>query len=104
MPLSVALDPSLMSPIKAAKAPYRDRRVYARRRRRTRREHDLYRELGKLAGLVASVSAAIVGQAELIGEPWRHVLTVAAVGSTATWAYCMRPNNVLKMLQKMRAK
>lgn len=64
------------------------------RRRRVRRHIDFYRELGKFAGLIAFVSAAIIGQAELIGEPWRHVLTVTAIMCTAIWAYCMKPNNV----------
>lgn len=80
------------------------RKVRNDRRRYVRRKRDMYRELGKLAGLIASVCAAIVGQAELIGEPWRHYFTVIAIGCTATWAYCMRPNSFLKSLAKLRAR
>lgn len=69
-----------------------ERRIISRRQTRTRRQHDLYKEIGKFAGLVASATAAIVGQAELIGEPWRHYVTIVAVGCTAIWAYCMKPN------------
>ena len=66
----------------------RERRSHRRRRR------DFYKELGKFAGLVGCVSAAVLGQAELVGEPWRHVLSVTAIIATATWAYCMKPKNL----------
>lgn len=79
-------------------------RLRSERRRTSRRKWDFYRELGKFAGLVASVCAAMVGQAELIGEPWRHYVTVIAISFTAIWAYCMRPTNVWKTLARYRAK
>lgn len=69
-------------------------RTSSERRRHTRRRRDFYKELGKFAGLIGCVSAAILGQAELVGEPWRHVLSVTAIMSTATWAYCMKPSSM----------
>ena len=41
------------------------------------------------AGLVVSVSGALIGQAELIAEPYRHWLTVAFVASTAVSGYML---------------
>lgn len=41
------------------------------------------RQLGKLLWLAASMLVAIGGQAELLGEPWRHYVTVLAICSTA---------------------
>ena len=68
------------------------------RRSHRRRRRDFYRELGKFAGLVGCVSAAILGQAEMLAEPYRHWLTVTAIVATATWAYCMKPKNLGKAL------
>lgn len=76
-----------------------ERRVAAHARRtHRRRRRDFYKELGKFAGLIACVAAAIVGQAEMISEPYRHYLTVTAIISSATWAYCMKPKNIGKAL------
>lgn len=36
-------------------------------------------QIGKLAIVVASVTVAVFGQAELLGEPWRHWVTVLAI-------------------------
>ena len=88
-----------------AKKPRRERRrgqgnTSSHRRRRT----DFYAELGKFAGLIAFVCTAIIGQAELIGEPWRHVLTVAAVICGHVWAYCMHPGNIGATLKAFRGK
>ena len=66
----------------------REQRSHRRRRR------DFYKELGKFAGLVGCVSAAILGQAELVGEPWRHYLSVTAIVCTASWAYGMKPQGL----------
>lgn len=65
----------------------------AERRRLRRRHRNFYRELGKFAGLIGCVSAAVLGQAELIGEPFRHYVTVMAIVCTAIWAYCMKPSS-----------
>lgn len=36
-------------------------------------------QLPKIAGLGFSLCTAIIGQAELIGEPYRHYVTVAGI-------------------------
>lgn len=41
----------------------------------------------KVIGLVAAVSGALVGQAELIGEPWHHYLSIAGIVATAFIAW-----------------
>ena len=56
------------------------------KRKRRKQRRDFYAELGKFAGLLGCVSAAVLGQAELIGEPWRHWLSVTAIVCTAVWA------------------
>lgn len=33
----------------------------------------------KLAVVVGAVSFAVFGQAELLGEPWRHIVTIGAI-------------------------
>lgn len=70
------------------------RRATTARRRHQRRRTDFYKELGKFAGLIGCVSAAVVGQAEMLSEPYRHWLTVTAIIATATWAYCMKPKSL----------
>lgn len=70
------------------------RRAAATRGYQRRRRRDIYKELGKFAGLVGCVVAAILGQAELVGEPWRHYLSVTAIVCTAVWAYGMKPRSL----------
>mgnify|MGYP001570251372 CR=1 FL=1 len=70
------------------------RRTARERRQHRRRRKDVYAELGKFAGLVGCVSVAILGQAELVGEPWRHILSVTAIISTAVWGYGMKPKGM----------
>ena len=73
------------------------------RRVHRRRHTDFYAELGKFAGLIAFPSAAVIGQAELVGEPWRHILSITAIVCGTIWAYCMKPSSirdVLAMLKK----
>ena len=48
-------------------------------------------QIGWWLGLVASILIAVAGQAELVGEPWRHYLTVAAIVSTAINGYMLHP-------------
>ena len=43
-----------------------------------------------LLGLLASISTALVGQAELLGEPWRHVVTVISIVTTAFSGYMLQ--------------
>ena len=52
--------------------------------------------------MIAFPSAAVIGQAELIGEPWRHYVTVTAIVCTAVWAYCMRPGTIKDVLLLMK--
>lgn len=72
----------------------RVRRVKKRRTAYGRRKGDFYREFGKFGGLIGFTSTAILGQAELIGEPWRHYVTVSAIVGLAVWAYGMKPENL----------
>ena len=44
-------------------------------------------------GLAVSVSGALLGQAELIGEPYRHWLTIAFVAGTAVSGYMLERRN-----------
>jgi len=78
------------------------RRAQRPRRQRLRRRSDFYYELGKFAGLVAFVCIAIIGQAELLGEPWRHLVTVTAIIATAIWAYGMHPATASAVLKSFR--
>ena len=44
-------------------------------------------QLGWWAGLLTCVCGALIGQAELIAEPYRHYLTVGFVVGTAVSGY-----------------
>ena len=70
------------------------RRAARERRSHRRRRKDVYAELGRFAGLVGCVCVAILGQAELVGEPWRHYITVTAIVCTAVWGYGMKPKGL----------
>lgn len=43
-----------------------------------------------LAGLVSAVCTALLGQAELLGEPWRHLVTTLSVIATAVSGYMLQ--------------
>lgn len=45
------------------------------------------------AGLVTCICGALLGQAELVGEPWRHVISVLFIVGTATTGYMIRGND-----------
>ncbi len=85
------------------RTPPRGNRRRVARRHALRRRADFYQELGKFAGLIGVICVAIVGQAELIGEPWRHYVTVTAIISGAIWAYGMKPKSLLEALQAYRS-
>ena len=68
------------------------RATHLRSRRKT--DDDLLVTLGKFAGLIGSMCVAVLGQAELVGEPWRHYVTVISIGSVAAWGYCLGPQHV----------
>jgi hypothetical protein len=48
------------------------------------------KQLGWWIGLGACVCGALVGQAELIAEPWRHYVTIAFVAGTAVSGYMLQ--------------
>lgn len=45
------------------------------------------RNIAWLVGMVTFVCVAILGQAELIGEPWRHYIAIGAIVGTAVSGY-----------------
>lgn len=47
-------------------------------------------QLAWFIGLITFVCLAVLGQAELIGEPWRHYVTVLAVVCTAITGYMLQ--------------
>lgn len=50
-------------------------------------------QIAWLLALVSAVCTALIGQAELLGEPWRHYVTVLSVIVTAVSGFMLqRPN------------
>ena len=49
------------------------------------------RQIAYFVGLVTCVCGALVGQAELIGEPWHHYLSIAGIVGTAITGYLLQP-------------
>lgn len=45
------------------------------------------------AGLIACICGALIGQAELVGEPWRHWISVLFIACTAISGYMIRGND-----------
>jgi len=46
-------------------------------------------------GLIASISGALVGQAEFLDEPWRHYVTIIFIITTAVSGYMIeKPRKV----------
>lgn len=66
-----------------------------------RRRSDIWFELGKMFGLVASVTGAILGQAELVGEPYRHWLTITCIAATGGFGYLLGPQSLKTLLGKI---
>lgn len=52
------------------------------------------KQIAWLVGLVTFVCSAILGQAELIGEPWHHWLSVISIIGTAVTGYMLQPTTV----------
>lgn len=48
-------------------------------------------QLAWFVGLITCICGALVGQAELLGEPTRHYVTMAFVVGTALTGYMMQP-------------
>lgn len=78
------------------------RKRTARTLMQMRRRTDIWQSTGKLAGLIASTTIAVLGQAELIGEPIRHYVTIIAIGSTGACAYLLGPENLKLIMAKVR--
>ncbi len=51
-------------------------------------------QVWKVVTLVAAVSTAIIGQAEMIGEPWRHWVAVTATIASALIAWNIKQHPV----------
>lgn len=45
------------------------------------------------AGLVTCICGALLGQAELIGEPWRHWVSIVFIACTAITGFMIRGND-----------
>ncbi len=86
------------------KVPARSDRRLSSRRNTERRRRDVYYSVGRLAGLIGFPCAAILGQAELIGEPTRHYVTVIAIICTAIWAYGTKPDFMSTIRTVLRGK
>lgn len=48
-------------------------------------------QAGWWIGLGGAVAIALYGQAEMIAEPWRHYVSIAAIVATAATAYMLKP-------------
>lgn len=48
-------------------------------------------QIAYFVGLVTCVAGALLGQAELVGEPWRHWLSIASIVGTAVNGYLLQP-------------
>lgn len=64
------------------------------RRIRRRDNKDFWHSLGKLAGVVGSGSGAVLGQAELVGEPTRHYVTIICIAALGVCAFLMGPEHI----------
>lgn len=54
-----------------------------------------------LAGMVSAICTALLGQAELIGEPWRHYITIASVVATAVSGFMLqRPGSQVYFVER----
>lgn len=77
-----------------ATSPFPERRTGADRRTdaasRRRRAADRYATIVQRFVLAGSCLGAIYGQAELLGEPWRHFVAVGAVAVLAAVAIWMK--------------
>ncbi len=48
-------------------------------------------QLAYFAGLIAFVCTALIGQGELIGEPWHHWISIVGIIGTAISGYLLQP-------------
>jgi hypothetical protein len=47
-------------------------------------------QIGWIAGLITCVCGALLGQAELLGEPYRHWVAITAIVGTAVSGYMIQ--------------
>ena len=47
-------------------------------------------QIGWLVSLTAFVCTALIGQAEMLAEPWRHVVSVVAIVATAISGFMLQ--------------
>jgi hypothetical protein len=47
-------------------------------------------QIGWIVGLATCVAGALIGQSDLIGEPWKHYVTIAFVAGTAATGYMLQ--------------
>lgn len=78
------------------------RKSRPRRRRFGRRRADIWGSIGKTAGLLASVTGAVLGQAELVGEPYRHLISVVFITATAAFGFLLGPQHLKLLFTTMR--
>jgi hypothetical protein len=50
----------------------------------------------KWVGLVAAVCTALTGQSDLLGEPWKHYVTITGIAASAAFAYFITPKGSIK--------
>lgn len=48
-------------------------------------------QIAYFAGLIAFVCTTLYGQAEMLGEPWRHYVSIIGVIGTAVAGYLLQP-------------
>lgn len=54
-----------------------------------------------LAGMVSAICTALIGQAELLGEPWRHYVTVVSVIASAVSGFMLqRPGSQVYFVER----
>lgn len=73
----------------AAADPWERRRGVSDRRTKHDRR-DRYQGLTQRIALGAGTLAGVYGQAELLGEPWRHIVTIGAFALLAGVALWMK--------------
>lgn len=61
------------------------------------------KEVMKWCGLAGFLATTIIGQAELIGEPWRHYVTVIGVLCTAICGYLIQHRDEWDGVNRRRA-
>lgn len=75
------------------------------RRRTPRRKEDrpnVWSAVGRFLGLIASMTGAALGQAELVGEPYRHWITLVCIVSLAGFGFLLGPQHLKTLTGAVR--